>query len=495
MESNKKYNFILLSIMILTVIGNFILKNNSIFISIFAIFYLGLIYKCYGENNSKKLMYYISFLFAIISLGNRHHYYIAFSIYSIIFIKYIVYNKDKLFLKIRNYKLKSYSIFIFIFITYIILSLLWAWDRKASVNYLFKYFVSITMMLMFMIENKQEKELEQTIIFFNYLLLGILTIGILEILGLDFGLPNHFADLGINHKYVRRIPVTFFHNPNNYAIVLVVGLITNIKNLMNNNKTSKYYYLSRLNYIFMVINMFFTRSRTSLITCILILLFIIVLGVINYKQKDVLKNNTLFGGKYILLGFIIFCFLSIFPSMSYYSGKLAKVPIISNIRAELFYNKQSNDVKEESNPIVIGGSSSDNIRFTLIYDVVKGVVVEKNYFGFGVGNSANYIKYKNNTHGIYSIHSYWFEIMADLGIFMFLYVIIFYAITFFKMLFKYSKSNLNKNVYYLMGICLLFSWVFLAFGPSSVITFTPFWISFGIIYSIYNIYNENKEWN
>ncbi len=370
-------------------------------------------------------------------------------------------------------------------------SSIWALDKIMSIKYIIKYFISISMMLLFIIENNTETELNNTLKFFNYLFLGILFIGTLEILGVDFGLPNHFDDVGITHKYVKIIPVTFFHNPNNYAVFLVMGLITNINNLLENKK-DKYFYMSFISFILIVINMIFTRSRTSLIVSILCISFILILGIIKYKDKEFCKKSIVFCVKYFSLAFFIFFVLSILPGMSYYCGKFAKIPIVTQIQKIIFSNGAvggSQDV-----PIVIGASGSDNIRITLIYNVLQGVFKEKHILGFGVGNIGKYLAMTGNTHGILAVHCYWLELLGDFGVFMFIYVIYIYAHMSLTIFLRFKKCELGFKKYYIIALSMLFAWSMLVFGPSSVITFTPFWISLGITYAIFNQYFiMNKE--
>lgn len=484
MKFLKNKSFIVLIIMIISVLYSMFTQPKLIFVCVFSLFYLLLAYFLFNETE-RKFTYFCAFMFSIIALGNRHHYYIAFAIYILILIRDILKAKKDGKSIFQNFSLNKYSIFLIVFVLYMFLSLAWAFNRNMGIKYIAKYIISLTMMLMFIIENKTKDELKETIKFFNYLFLGVLLLGLLEILGFDFGLQNHFYDLGIINRFVDIIPVTFFYNPNNYAVFLVMGLITNSINLIYNKK-DKYYYLSFVSFILTIINLIFTRSRTALIVTIFTFLFIAVLGLINYKNKEFLKNALKYSLKCSIITFVIFFIISIFPSMSYYCGKFAKMPILREIQ-RIIFAKGGSSLSSQNAPVVIGASGSDNVRVTIIYDVLKGVFINKHIFGFGVGNAGKWLMMQGNTHGIFAVHSYWFEILADFGIFMLLYVIYIFANIFFKMFFKFFKKD-NKDRYALVGICLLVAWSMLVFGPSSIITFTPFWISMGLIYSIFRQY-------
>ncbi len=85
-------NAILLFLMLGSVIFSFITTPSLIFVQCISIVYLIIIYVFFGENQ-RKFAYFSSFLFSIIALGNRHHYYLAFLIYILVFLKQIFIEK------------------------------------------------------------------------------------------------------------------------------------------------------------------------------------------------------------------------------------------------------------------------------------------------------------------------------------------------------------------------------------------------------------------
>ncbi len=481
MKNNKvNSNFLLLIIMLATILLSVATKPNLIIVEIFAAFYVLLIYRYFNTSN-RKMLYYFAFLFSIVALGNRYNYYFVFFLYCIFFLKDIHIKE----LNIKNILKNKYTIFVIIFIGYMIISILWSSNKRGAIESLMRYAISISMMMMFIFENKDRTELSESLKFFRFLFLGILILGVLEILRVNLGLPNHLTEKGITHAYAQSVPVTFFNNPNNYAVFIIVGIILNADILIE-NVNLKFYYMSSISYILAIFNIIFTRSRTAFITGFLAIIFIFFIGIINWKQSEFRNKLFKFCVRFFFIGFIIYFLLSLVPSMDYYTEKFGKIPFVDQIKSVL-NSKGAGGELGETIPPVIGEAGSDNVRFTIIYDITTNVVKNGNYLGVGVGNTYDFLKKVGNTNGTYAAHSYWFELLSDFGIGIFLYTILVYAHIGLKMVFnkKHMKSKLNGQ--YVIGITLLFSWTILAFGPSSLVSYPPFWISMGIIYSIYKI--------
>ncbi|SHK23635.1 O-antigen ligase like membrane protein [Hathewaya proteolytica DSM 3090] len=497
-KHETEINFIiLLSSMLLCTL----LKKNGIFVALFSIAYItGIYFKCKG--NCRKFLYLSSLYFAIAILGHKINYNIAFVLY---FIHYTKNNYKSILMSLKTFsvkKLNMYGIFFFVFGVYMVLSLLWAMNVKTSLEYITRYAVGATMLAMIILENKREEELKDTFRFITYLVSGILVIGILEILGFDFALPNHFVDHGMTYKEALRIPVTFFYNPNNYAIFLIMAFIISLADLFY-KENKKFTLISLINLLMTLVNIVFSRARIALLTFFICIFVLLVFGIINIKRNKKFAYKTI---KYsVIYGILIvgtFVIFSMFPRMGYYTGKFAKIPLVAEIRT-IIKDKLQSEAKPDKEQLekeivtsnkVIGNEGSDSVRLTLMYNVaIHGVFKDKNLFGVGVGNSPNYLKTINNTHGIINVHCFWLEILCDFGVFIGLYTIITY-LCFVNQLFRLRKIvDLNKDRYYLSGFILAVAMIFLVFGPSSVIHFPPFWIGIALSYSILDCYKKKTH--
>lgn len=473
---NNKTYWIFIGSVILVLI-NALYFPTLFLIHIFVIFYLIVIYKKIATNTSEYL-YMSTLLLALVDtnmvfpIGSKYAIYYYY-LFLLAYLMHAIYNfkKNNIAINIKN--INKYFIFISLFFIYIIFSILIAADLKMAVRSSINYIIMINFILMIIIENRKYEKLKNSFKFFTWIYTGIVLLGIFEICGFKFGARNHYVDLGLmvqQYPFLKHVPEVFFYNPNNYAVLLVLGMTAiYIKRIFSKNSYNKWFY----NILFLVsqINLIFTTSRTAWITIFVIYFIAFIFFIIKKELK--LANKTIKFGAATLLIFVIFSFI---PSMTPYYGKFNSTPILKKLN---LYN--ANKPEEENKAMVtIGDQGSLNERITLIYDVIDGVIIHKHYLGFGVGNIGNYIKYKDNTFGIYNVHNFWFEILGDFGAGIFIYLIYIYLNLIFDLIKKGAFFKDELKCYPNMLALGLVGFIFLAFGPSSVITFEPFWILIGI---------------
>jgi teichuronic acid biosynthesis protein TuaE len=477
MKFSMNKTMVIFTASLLLVLVNIILFPKLFFIHIFVIFYLFVIYKRIASN-TREYLYLTTVLFALVStnlvlpIGSRYAvYYFYISLFAYILNIFYVIKKNKILLKV-NIKNK-YFIFICIFLVYIIFSIFLAADKKIAIKSTINYLVMISFILMMIVENKKYQTLKRSFSFFTWIYTGIVLLGLLEVFGIKYGARNHYFDLGIfveQYPFLKRVPEVFFYNPNNYAVLLILGMTAIfINRIFSDKNENKWLY----NILFFIsqINLIFTTSRTAWITIFIV--YVVAFIFFLFKKNSKLANKSVKFGFVTLLIFVIFSFI---PSMTPYYGKFNSTPILKKLN---LYNVGK--PTENNNVLVkVGDEGSINERFTLIFDVVDGVITNKHYLGFGVGNIGNYIQSKDNTYGIYNVHNFWFEILGDFGIVIFLYVIYIYLNLIFDLIRKSKKYNNELKRYSYMMAFGLVAFIFLAFGPSSVITFEPFWVLIGI---------------
>lgn len=492
---NKKIKLCFI-INILSLISCFILKKNGFIVSIFSLINITVIY-IKNTNNIQKYLYYTCLFFAIVTLGHKINYYVAFSMYVGVYlynnfnrIKKIITQKKQRIDIIKN--LNKYKVFLIIFFVYSLLSLIWSININDAIEYLSRYIIGITLLIMVVTENKSKGELQGTFKLLLYIIIGVLCIGTAEILGIDFGLPNHYEENSYNEykildKEVTRVPVTFFNNPNDNAYFLVIGLAVVFCSIFS-SKSKKNVILNYMILILISINLVFSRSRMGIYGGCIYMILVIALGNLNFKRNRKFAYKSI--GHSILSLIIIVGVLngcSMIPKLHFYTDKFTKINFynISNvIEAVINSKKNSNSLLQlptntKDIKTIIGEPGSNNVRITLIYDVaVKGLIEDKNLFGVGVGNSPNFIKEIANTNGFLNVHCMWFEILCDFGLGIFIYLIYIY----FSLIYDVIRKK-DKNEFYVFasGMCCVN--VLLVFGPSSVIHFAPFWILMGLIYA------------
>jgi len=481
MESSMSSTKWIFMASILLVLINFLFFPKLFFIHIFVIFYLTVIYKKIASN-TREYLYLSTILLAltdssmVFPIGSRYaiyYYYLLLFTY-FLNVLYII-KKNDVSIKIKGKS--KYFIFTSILLAYIVLSIIIAADKKMAVKSIINYIIMISFILMMIIENKNYEKLKKSFKFFTWVYTGIILLGLLEIFGIKYGARNHYLDLGLTVKeypFLKHIPEVFFYNPNNYAVLLVLGMTAIfIKIIYIHGNENNWFY--KILFLLSQINLIFTTSRTAWITIFIVYFVAFAFFIIRKELKS--ANKTI---KFAVVTLVIFVIFSFIPSMTPYYGKFNSTPILKKLN---LYNikKPREDNKAVAN---VGDPGSINERFTLIFDVVDGVITNKHYLGFGAGNVGNYIKYKDNTFGILNIHSFWFEILGDFGIGIFLYIIYIYLNLISDLVKKSNKGHQELKQYSYMIALGLVAFIFLAFGPSSVITFEPFWILMGMASAI-----------
>lgn len=479
---NKK---IALLLMLATIAVEIYLTPNIEIISIFATFYLILIYKFYG-NSLIEFFFYCSLFFSIVTLNNRNQFFVSIIMYILIYIYTQIQKSNKCFSKI---KLNKYSIFLIVFTIYITISVIWTEDKGAAFKYLIQYYVSILLFMSYISWNDNDKKYIKSLKFLKNLFYGIVILGTLEICGVKLGLRNVFITKEMYQAHLKRVPTVFFYNPNNYAFFLVLGITALVIN--NIYKKKKITVFDNIIFIAAHVNIIFTMSRLGLLAIFLSYFTLLAfLFVFRNKQKNNLKVKKII--KYFLYSTMILVVVSLVPDIGTYSARFKNTTVIKNIDRLITKPVDGDDMKLQP-VVVVGAPGSDNQRITLLYDVVEGIIFKKNVMGFGVGNTKNYILYKDNTHGVYQIHNFWFEILGDFGIGIFVYLGVIYFFSIFDLAKFYIEESTINNGHLLIPINIAIMLTVLVLGPSSVVTFSTFWITLGLIYSKIFIKKRNLK--
>ncbi|MBV4415854.1 O-antigen ligase family protein [Clostridium tyrobutyricum] len=480
--SVKNQNKIIYLIIILSLIANYFMFPSLIVVQIFAAFYVTVIYKKF-IGSKRNFIYFSTLLFAIINfslkvpIGSRYDVY-YFYITLFIYIVFLLRNFIKHCIKdgFKNIKYNKYLIFIIIFIVYMLFSVLIAQDKKLAVKYVFNFFIMFSLLVMIFWENRSKDIMCRTLSLLQYIYMGILFLGVLEMFGIRYGVRNHFEEwdpISTQISYVKKIPVVFFYNPNNYAVFLVMAMtILIVAWLFTKNKFKKRLYI--VLYFISQINLIFTRSRTSWITIFAVIIFMILFYCLS-KNKDKFNIIKLVSTAVVTLG--IFVGLSFIPNMQPFYGKITGSTLLSKLNIANY--KYQPDL-EDQKLLELGKKGSDNERYTLMYDVVHGVISEKHYLGFGAGNIEKYVEKMNNTFGVLNVHSFWVEMLGDFGIAIFLYIIYIYISMIRDGLKAYYYEQVKYKKYFIMFSANLFGIIFLCFGPSTIMWYPPFWISMGM---------------
>lgn len=496
---SKYTNVLKISIVILILL--MIIDSKNIINHIFALVNI-LVIPYIFEEDKEKYFYLVTLLFAIMSftisipLGKGLNseqidiYYIFLFVYIGKFIydyiMYVIRNK-KLFEKLNLEK-----VVLMLFIIWVIISFFIADNKVIAFKKLILYSIMISFVIMIINENKTRKDLKLTLRFLSIIAIGIVIMGTLEIItGMHLQPKTSYIMANIDFErlaFLKRVPTVFFYNPNNYGFVISLILLGFIVKTYF-SKSKKEVSLNLLIILLAQINLIFTRSRTSWITVIGALVFMFIFFIVTFEKKLILKSGL---SIFLIIG--IFMGLSYIPQLGPYYGKMRElnIPSVEHNKDEGTIEDSKVENEDKTDSIELGGTGSVNVRATLIVDVVEGVFKEKNYLGFGLGNTTEYYRKLNNTGGIVDSHNWWVEILGDFGVVGFILFLLFYAVLFFKKAIFIKKDRVENKKYYILGIILIVSTSVLVFGPSSVYAFIPFWLVNALAISITS-FNDNKD--
>lgn len=458
MRYNKKAleNIIFILFITLSVILNMLTNKNSPIIALFALFYGLLILKIFKDDSMKDKIYFLTILFSFLSFSflvkimGRYDLYFYF-VSTFIYLVYML--KDFKKYNIKGILKNKYTKLYMTFIIYMVVSVLWSVDKSQAIKSIINYVFMISLLVVVVDYNVKPNNISKTIKYILYMIPGIVLMGLIEITGYRFNIRNHYIDENLYRlapDFLMKIPTTLFYSPNNYAVfVVIVMTFLFVAILYCKKRYAKITY--GILYLLLQINLIFSTSRTAWISLFIIYIFAAAVFLL-LKKKVYLKKTFCI----VLVTFVVFYAISLIPAMWAYYGK--------------FYGTTAPQY---------GEVGSTNVRYTLVIDIVDGVVMKGHPLGFGAGNTSNFLKAVNNTNGITNPHSLWFEILGDFGIPMFILFIVLYLMIMYELQkLLYKKSSMNY--YYTSLLFSFFGFILLSFAPSSVITFTPYWILMGL---------------
>jgi len=253
-------------------------------------------------------------------------------------------------------------------------------------------------------------------------------------------LPGSIGNLGLYN--VSNIATVRFTNPNDYSFFLAISLPIM---LLWINRSFKYKILG----IFMVISSFYfvymndTRS-IIMIYCISILFFVF------FSKK---KRNKLF-------------FVLTIIALGFYFKDVIQSAI--------------------SDMLTLGKSDDSSIFRQYLTESAWGVF-KSNPLGVGSGNAESHMPVKGNM-----IHNFWFEILANYGLLVFIGLVLFFSYGIVKM-YKSRNGELKNVIRPALGSTLIF--IPTCVVSSSVFQFNITWVVFALIICVVNMIAKHNKQN
>lgn len=384
---------------------------------------------------------------------------------------YLLFKKKYTLQKIDK-KILSFYI---IWYLYIVVSIIWSKNTSYAIKYIIIYTIMFLFLFILIQFNSSREKFYNTLKVMGIMFVIVICIGLLEsIIGIQLPV-KHYYNYTVHQLSLRELslvskrPIAFFYNSNNFATVVTIFLSFSM--------FFTFYCKRRMHkilaYIVTIIafsTIILTNSRTNFLSAVVVTIIFSILILLDDRKKSLI---------YIVLFLISFTISYNYSYLLVSNRDVSNQPQISKRMNEL-----SNIYK---NKVELGEEGSVNERMTIINDVYEGVIKEGRIFGFGAGNTPQYLMDRKNTAGIYSPHGLLIELLGDFGL-PFLILFICYTLYLLYSTFKTSvtKSGISKSIGYSLMTSII-GYGIASFAPSSVTYFLPNWIFIGLVISYIQI--------
>lgn len=416
----------------------------------------------------------ISSIFEYASYFPRHEKLYYFHVMLVLCVIVSVFN---VFMNKRELKKidKKAVCFYILWFAYICLSFIWSKSKSLSMKYIVIYAMMFAFVFIVIMFNTSKERFYNSLKVVGFVFLLTVVIGMTEAVTGTLLPVKHYFDSIMNKLTLKELivlrsrPVVFFFNANNYATFLGIG-IPFVMYLLYYARTtvSKLFFgiATLLTFTALVL----TNSRSNILAVCLIM---VVYTIIIFKEG---KLKALIYPLIIAVAFTgiyKYSYLMVKHGVEYEQKMIEKMGSMTKISKA--------DIGEEG---------SENVRATIIYDVVNGVIKEKRVLGFGAGNTIQHLMDMNNTHGIYSPHGLATEILGDFGVFLIIYGVFYLYLLYSLLIIGLKRDGLNRFIAYSL-LTSLIGFTIGSFSPSSVTYFLPNYLLFGLSVSFIQI-NKTK---
>lgn len=449
-------NFIINGLFLLSIVAACgITKSDSFYENIYYTLLISSIFEYASYFPSHEKLYYFHVMLVICSI--------------ITFLNIIINRRE-----LRKIDKKAVYFYIVWFI-YICLSFFWSKNKDLNLKYIVIYAMMFTFVFIVIMFNTSKERFYNSLKVVGFVFLLTVVIGMTEAVTGTLLPVKHYFDPIMNKLALKEIivlrsrPVVFFFNANNCATFFSLG----IPFLMYlfyyaRTKASKLFFgiATLLTFTALVL----TNSRANILS---VGLMMIVYTLI------VLKEGRLKALMYPLIllvaftGIYKYSYMMVKHGVEYEQKMIEKMSKIGDMA-----KMSKSDIGEEG---------SENVRATILYDVVVGgVIKDKKVLGFGAGNTIQHLMDMNNTHGIYSPHGLATEILGDFGVFIVIYGVFYLYLLYSLLLIGFRRDGMNKFVAYSL-LTSLIGFTIGSFSPSSVTYFLPNYLLFALSISFIQI--------
>ena len=350
-------------------------------------------------------------------------------------------------LSLFNSGIKWYLIFLIFWLGYSFISLTWAISKANAIKDIVFLFMGIALIFFICLYIRNKKDFMNIYYLCFVAFICLILIGFWEVITGNHLLTSRFFD-----SPLRFIPTSTFHNQNDFATFLAL-------------------------YIPFGIGIFYYAHS-------LVLRFLGIMS-ISGAVYLILVTKCVSGILAVVLELIVLSVLYIFNKRKFFLLAVL-IPVVGIIVVWQYpfihqYIQQMASMGERINLIRNG--------FYFLYST----------FGFGVGAGnieywmANFPKYDIV---VLNIHSWWAEILAEYGIFVFVGYVLFYSGIIYQLIkINLSTTSCFEKLFCTTLILSLCGFFIACNGPSSFLNITPQWYIFGIALAFMKHITSTKEKN
>lgn len=445
---------------ITVLVATFIMKEKDIYDLLYAVLLVSAFYDYALHVPGVQSVYMFHIVLGIFTL---------ISLYKAFKDRNVLLNIDK----------KVLAIYVIWFI-YMCCSVTWALNRSLAIKYIAIYLMMFAFSVSMMIYNINKERLKNTINLVLFLVSFVIIIGTIEVgLGEQLPIKHYFDEMNLSKLHTNIIQaraIVFSFNTNNLAATLaILSPIFLFSIYRFHSILAKVWFTLATCASFALVVI--TTSRTGLFAMCFSLAVFIIYSICRIRT---FKMQSLIFPLILCLSFVFLYFNS------------SKFQHIKPVDGKEIFDSGLNDKMNELNSLEYeqGGSGSINERGTIIIDVISGVITEKQYLGYGVGNVEQYIRDKGNSRGVYSPHCYAIEILGDFGF----PGIVLYGIYYLYLLIQNIIIGIRKDSLMCFAVVAgLIAFAPASFGPSSITYVFSYWILMGFAVSCIQVYKKENN--
>ncbi len=452
---------------------------------------------------------------------------ISFSTFLLFYIVQLFIKKENPLKNLKKYEYSLFYLLGFMLIFGVITLLFLSADKAYTFSRLFNLSLDILLCVSIILYLRKQDMLYSIMINLSVTLLGLFVVGIYESFFGVIYTDTHIGGLGPTFMKLFDffIPSGPFYNTNDFStsigfLSLPVIIYWLYRFFYSNSNKAKLFFTVFISLIFSL-NWFICHTGGAVINQIgLIIFYSVFILCVSYT----LVKNKVFIHLFILLIPLLFAVFLQYALTANLSSLLATDVEVSATESTANDSNSidNNSSASEGNPIDNSSTESSSAPDPVVRDDFTGIgtgndaVFNKtidtrvtllkfafqtfidNPLGAGLGNTQAFAQLISDSliGGIYKIHCYIAECIADFGI-VFILVSFYFVFTVIKAVIQMIKKNQTadtkiNNIFIVLLLTTFASAVFLSTAPSTAQDLKAMWIYIALVLLIFNFLNDNK---